>query len=526
MMKHINKIHNCYTAELFYKTILLQLWQKYQSKYFNKVNNSHEEMIKNFPFHQYHLQFSNIKLFINCTTEAAIQLKAKNYFQQQFTDLYHQIQQLKPLEILKTNQQKHMYLINQYINIITYDINDLYKSQAIPEAENDQSASKDHQSASKDHQAASKDNQAASKDNHDQSFSYILRHNIQPPNTFIITQAEYILKNDLILLFLKLKEKYPKFKLKRLIIVGNSYQSIFTHASRYHDHQIYLQTKLYQSILCSSIDYIKHNKKSSLFNVHADDLFIQPVELQHPLLANLSQYLITLSSSSSSLTQQQPVDLSLSLNQSNIMNNSLANKGMNYIYQCINVSNSYETLPINHIYQNIQEAEYMIQLYIYLCIMGYKSSKIIILSLYSGQVALLKDIAHHKLKNSSFQIPKHIYTLQQYIQSNISNDILLISLVRTSLLNEIQYINLKNQLITLINQARLGLYIFMKIDHYIHHYHISPILSLLNINELILVPHEKDCKKITRTAYQQVPAVIIQNAYQLAELNMKLLDQK
>jgi intron-binding protein aquarius len=117
---------------------------------------------------------------------------------------------------------------------------------------------------------------------------------------------------------------------------------------------------------------------------------------------------------------------------------------------------NYEFCPISHFYQNLAEAEYIVSVYMYMCLQGYDPSKITILTTYNGQKALIKDIIKQKCAwNPIFKNPKKVTTVDRY--QGQQNDYVLLSLVRTKYPGHIRDIR---RLIVALSRGKLGLYVF------------------------------------------------------------------
>ena len=95
-----------------------------------------------------------------------------------------------------------------------------------------------------------------------------------------------------------------------------------------------------------------------------------------------------------------------------------ANAGLRYDYQFIDVADykgQGEKEPSPHFIQNLGEAEYAVALFMFMRLLGYPASKITILTTYSGQRSLIKDVlAHRCAKNRLFGLPRHVTTVDKY----------------------------------------------------------------------------------------------------------------
>jgi intron-binding protein aquarius len=95
-----------------------------------------------------------------------------------------------------------------------------------------------------------------------------------------------------------------------------------------------------------------------------------------------------------------------------------ANAGFKYDYQFINVPDykgKGEAEPTPHFIQNLGEAEYAVAIYQYMRLLGYPANKISILTTYSGQRALIRDVLGHRCaRNPIFGLPKTVATVDKY----------------------------------------------------------------------------------------------------------------
>jgi intron-binding protein aquarius len=139
------------------------------------------------------------------------------------------------------------------------------------------------------------------------------------------------------------------------------------------------------------------------------------------------------------------------------------NTGFYYSYQFIHVpyyQNKGENSPAHNSFQNLGEAEYLVAVYQYMCLLGYPSEKISILTTYNGQRQLIKDILKKRCfssssSNSIFGKPKQITTVDKF--QGQQNDFILLSLVRSE---SIGYLKDIRRLIVALSRAKFGLYIF------------------------------------------------------------------
>jgi len=136
-----------------------------------------------------------------------------------------------------------------------------------------------------------------------------------------------------------------------------------------------------------------------------------------------------------------------------------ANPGFAFDYQFIDVQDFLgrgEYQPSPYFYQNLGEAEYIVLVYQYMRLLGYKAKSISILTTYNGQCELLKDVFRQKCANHPFfGNPGSISTVDKY--QGQQNDHVLLSLVRTLNIGHLRDVR---RLVVALSRARLGLYVF------------------------------------------------------------------
>lgn len=149
---------------------------------------------------------------------------------------------------------------------------------------------------------------------------------------------------------------------------------------------------------------------------------------------------------------------------------------------------AYEYCPVPHFYQNLAEAEFIVAVFMYMCIQGYNPEKITILTTYNGQKALIKDIIKKKCAwNPIFKQPKKITTVDRY--QGQQNDYVLLSLVRTKYTGYLRDIR---RLVVSLSRAKLGLYVFgcwelfancQELKETFGLFSKKPLSLMININE-------------------------------------------
>ncbi|RVD85226.1 uncharacterized protein DFL_003553 [Arthrobotrys flagrans] len=155
-----------------------------------------------------------------------------------------------------------------------------------------------------------------------------------------------------------------------------------------------------------------------------------------------------------------------------------ANAGFRHELQFINVDDFRghgEQEPSPHFIQNLGEAEYSVALFQYMRLLGYPANKISILSSYSGQRALIRDIINHRCaKNPLFGTPAHITTIDKF--QGEQNDYIIVSLVRT---RRVGYLRDMRRLTVGLSRARLGLYILGRLETFQICYELRDAFSRL-----------------------------------------------
>ncbi|KAJ1503061.1 hypothetical protein HMI54_002450 [Coelomomyces lativittatus] len=136
-----------------------------------------------------------------------------------------------------------------------------------------------------------------------------------------------------------------------------------------------------------------------------------------------------------------------------------ANPGFLLEYQFINVLNyrgQGEIQPEPHYYQNLGEAEYMVAVYQYMCLLGYPKDQVVMLTTYNGQKILLKEVLRKRCSWNLTLFPPCLITTVDKFQGQQANYVLL-SLVRTEKVGHVADLR---RLVVAMSRARLGLYIF------------------------------------------------------------------
>ena len=188
----------------------------------------------------------------------------------------------------------------------------------------------------------------------------------------------------------------------------------------------------------------------------------------------------------------------VSPNTGNGANNSLTdprfgapNVGLPYDYQFIDVGkfqDQDETTPAPFFYQNLGEAEYVVQTYMYMRLLGYPAQKISIITTYNGQKSLIEDVVSLRCANNPlYGRPAHISTVDKF--QGQQNDFVLLSLVRTKTPGHVRDIR---RLVVAMSRSRLGLYVFGRVSLFKNCLELTPTISALLQNPTKLVlKHEE-----------------------------------
>lgn len=151
-----------------------------------------------------------------------------------------------------------------------------------------------------------------------------------------------------------------------------------------------------------------------------------------------------------------------------------ANAGFRHEFQFIDVGDfkgQGEERPSPYFIQNLGEAEYAVAIYQYMRLLGYPASKITILTTYTGQKALIRDVLDTRCaRNPLFGMPGGLNTVDKYqgdqndcrlnyhtstFHANHCKDVIL-SLVRT---HRVGYLRDIRRMTVALSRARLGLYV-------------------------------------------------------------------
>lgn len=156
----------------------------------------------------------------------------------------------------------------------------------------------------------------------------------------------------------------------------------------------------------------------------------------------------------------------------------LANAGFSYDYQLVDIpdyNGRGESVPSPWFYQNQEEAEYIVNVYMYMRLLGYPASNISILTTYNGQMHLICDVVNKQCTPYSFiGSPSQITTVDKF--QGQQNDFVLLSLICTRFVGHIRDVR---RLAVAMSRARLGLYVFCRRSLFEQCYELQPIFWLL-----------------------------------------------
>uniref|UniRef100_A0A8C3IGU0 RNA helicase aquarius n=1 Tax=Chrysemys picta bellii TaxID=8478 RepID=A0A8C3IGU0_CHRPI len=168
-----------------------------------------------------------------------------------------------------------------------------------------------------------------------------------------------------------------------------------------------------------------------------------------------------------------------------------ANAGFLYDFQLINVEDFHgvgESEPNPYFYQNLGEAEYVVALFMYMCLLGYPADKISILTTYNGQKHLIRDIINQRCGNNPIiGRPNKVTTVDRF--QGQQNDYIILSLVRTKAVGHLRDVR---RLVVAMSRARLGLYIFARVSLFQNCFELTPAFSQLTARplQLHIIPSE------------------------------------
>jgi intron-binding protein aquarius len=157
---------------------------------------------------------------------------------------------------------------------------------------------------------------------------------------------------------------------------------------------------------------------------------------------------------------------------------AFANAGFQHTFQFVDVPEFMgrgESTPSAFFYQNLGEAEYCVACFQYMRLLGYPAHKISILTTYNGQKSLIRDVLNDRCaSHPAFGLPARVTTVDKY--QGQQNDYVLLSLVRTSAVGHLRDVR---RLVVALSRARLGLYVFGRLDTFKGCFELAPAFKLL-----------------------------------------------
>jgi intron-binding protein aquarius len=196
-----------------------------------------------------------------------------------------------------------------------------------------------------------------------------------------------------------------------------------------------------------------------------------------------------------------------------------ANLGFQYDYQLIDVpdyNGAGESSPSRHFTQNLGEAEYVVQTYMYMRLMGYPANKISIITTYNGQKALIQDVIKARCSSDRlFGRPREVSTVDKF--QGQQNDYVLLSLVKT---HNVGHIRDVRRLVVALSRARLGLYVFCRAELFQNCYELAAAFSQLSMRpqKLALLPEERPFPATTHNTLRLVDAKVDNHGIQVNDV--------
>lgn len=155
-----------------------------------------------------------------------------------------------------------------------------------------------------------------------------------------------------------------------------------------------------------------------------------------------------------------------------------ANAGFEFDFQLIDVQDFNgvgESEPNPYFYQNLAEAEYCVAVFMFMRLLGYAANKITILTTYNGQKHLIRDVINARCANNPLiGRPHKITTVDKY--QGQQNDYILLSLVKTKAVGHLRDVR---RLVVAMSRARLGLYIFARVELFQNCFELTPAFEQL-----------------------------------------------
>uniref|UniRef100_A0A7S3LKN3 DNA2/NAM7 helicase-like C-terminal domain-containing protein n=2 Tax=Aplanochytrium stocchinoi TaxID=215587 RepID=A0A7S3LKN3_9STRA len=148
------------------------------------------------------------------------------------------------------------------------------------------------------------------------------------------------------------------------------------------------------------------------------------------------------------------------------INEQHCNPGFQHIWQCVDVSDyegKGEDEPLPDVFNNLGEAEYIVSVFQYMIILGYKPQHISIITPFNGQKHLIVDIMRKRCMDIGLPMPGQILTFDA--AQGMQNEFVLVSLVRTNGVDG--YLADSRNVNRIMSHARRGLYVFGCKDNFL-----------------------------------------------------------
>lgn len=206
---------------------------------------------------------------------------------------------------------------------------------------------------------------------------------------------------------------------------------------------------------------------------------------------------------------------------------AMANAGLAHDFQAINVEDYNgigESCPQPFFFQNLGEAESVVQMYMYMRLVGIKAHQISIITTYNGQKALIRDIVAARCnENPLYGPPAKITTVDKF--QGQQNDFVLVSLVRTKHAGHIRDVR---RLVVAMSRSRLGLYVFGRVGLFESCFELARSFSVFaaRSHQLQIVPQERTTDGLAekRKLLDPVEAMTVENIQHLSQIVTSMAD--
>jgi len=203
-----------------------------------------------------------------------------------------------------------------------------------------------------------------------------------------------------------------------------------------------------------------------------------------------------------------------------------ANTGLAHEFQAINVEDYLGqgcTQPNPYFYQNLGEAEYIVQFYMYLRLRGYPAERISIITSYNGQKHLIRDVLARRCEDDKiFGLPRIVATVDKYQGSQ--NDIVLLSLVKTKSVGHIRDVR---RLVVALSRSRLGVYVFCRVKLFQNCYELTPSFNVLltRPTKMALLPEESWPTQRLLDDRLEDKQVVVEGVEHMAKITAKMAEK-